>query len=37
MGEKGTDAELTVLIGADGGEYSQSFFNTHHSLVQAIV
>lgn len=25
MGERGTDAELTVLIGADGGEYSQSF------------
>ena len=23
--ERGTDAELTVLIGADGGEYSQSF------------
>lgn len=25
MGERGTDAELTILIGADGGEYSQSF------------
>lgn len=26
-GERGTNAELTVLIGADGGEYAQSSLN----------
>lgn len=27
IGERGTDAELTVMIGADGGEYPQSSLN----------